>query len=82
MPRSAHEVLDQEFLQVRAKILELAAFFDRLSEADASNVNQDQLQRLQDGCAILNDQDTGKAERVQLLFSREYDANWRNEFAI
>lgn len=82
MPRSAREVLDQEFLQVRAKILEISAFFDRLSEAEASDVNQDQLQLLKNGCEILNDSDENKAARVQLLFSREYDADWRDKYAI
>ena len=82
MPRSASEVLDQEFLQIRAKILEIAAFFDRLAEAEASDVNPSQLALLRSGCEILNDSDEDKAARVQLLFSRQYDAAWREKFAI
>ncbi len=82
MTRSAREVLDQEFLQVRAKILEVASFFDRLSEADASSVDQRQLGLLRGGCKILEDEDGEKAARVQLLFSREYDEGWRNRFDI
>lgn len=80
--RSAREVLEQEFLQVRAKILELAAFFDRLTEAEASDVDQRQLELLQQGCQILNDAEEDKAARLQLLFSREYDAEWREKFSI
>ena len=82
MPRTAREVLDQEFLQVRAKILEIASFFDRLGEAEASDVNQEQLDLLKKGCAILDDADSDKAARVQLLFSREYEADWREKFSI
>lgn len=82
MPRSAREVLDQEFLQVRAKILEIAAFFDRLTEAEASDVSQEHLQLLEQGCAILNDDEENKAARVQMLFSREYDSDWREKYAI
>jgi hypothetical protein len=33
MTRTANEILSQEFLQVRAKILEIAAFYDRMEEA-------------------------------------------------
>lgn len=82
MPRSAREVLDQEFLQIRAKILEVAAFFDRLSEADASDVDQDQLKLLEHGCQLLCDGDVDKAARVQMLFSREYESDWREKFAL
>ena len=82
MPRTAREVLDQEFLQIRAKILEVAAFFDRLSEADASDVNQQQLELLQSGCRILDDGDMDKAARLQLLFSRDYESDWREKYAL
>lgn len=82
MPRSASEVLEQEFLQIRAKILEIAAFYDRLAEAPASDLSESQLALLQNGCGILTDSEEDKAARVQLLFSREYDASWREKFAI
>ncbi len=82
MTRTANQVLEQEYLQVRAKILELAAFFDRLSEAPASDVDPDKLELLQAGCRILEDGELDKAARVQLLFSREYDAQWREKYSI
>lgn len=82
MPRTSREVLEQEYLQVRAKILEVAAFFDRLAEAEVSNVNQDQLDLLEQGCRVLTDGDAGKAARVQLAFSRTYEADWREKYSI
>ncbi|RMF39299.1 MAG: hypothetical protein D6753_14120 [Planctomycetota bacterium] len=82
MPRTVGQVLDQEFLQVRAKILELAAFFDRLELAEPGAVDQRQLALLQQGCAILNDDEGEKAKRVQMLFSREYNPQWRQEFSL
>lgn len=82
MPRSAQQVLDQEFLQVRAKILEIASFFDRLSEAEASEISQAHLDLLEQGCAILDDEKPEKARRIQLLFSREYDPDWRQKYEI
>ncbi|MEC8556209.1 MAG: hypothetical protein VXZ82_14465 [Planctomycetota bacterium] len=82
MPRTAREVLDQEFLQIRAKILEIGAFYDRLGEAEASNISQEHLELLNRGCEILNDDQGDKAARIQLLFSRDYDADWRDKFAL
>ena len=82
MSRSASEVLSQEFLQVRAKILEIAAFYDRLEEAGTSQVDERQLGLLRQGCELLGDNEGDKAARVQLLFSREYDENWRAQFGI
>jgi hypothetical protein len=88
MPRSANEVLEQEFLQIRAKILEIAAFYDRLDEADASQTQEgmpeisQKLDLLKEGCRELVDNEPGKAARVQLLFSREYDEAWRQKFSL
>ena len=83
--RSASHVLDQEFLQVRAKILEIAAFYDRLESAGGvpndSHGNQ-HMQMLRQGCEILTDDQDNKAARIQLLFSREYDSDWRSKFGL
>jgi hypothetical protein len=82
MPRAASQVLDEEYLQIRAKILEIAAFFDRLAEADASDVDQSKLELLQGGCRLLDDGELDKTARVQLLFSRDYDSQWREKFSL
>ena len=74
---SAPEVLNREFLEVRCKILELAAALDRLDRADGS-VNEDpRMSLLQEGIETLRDRSEGRAERVQMLFSREYEQDWR-----
>lgn len=82
MPRTAQEVMSQEFLQIRAKILEIAAFYDRIAETDDPAGEAQQLELLQAGCRILDDQQPDKAARVQLLFSREYDQQWRKKFGL
>ncbi|GAB5403055.1 MAG: hypothetical protein Aurels2KO_12860 [Aureliella sp.] len=82
MTRSANEILDAEFLQVRAKILEIGAFFDRLEEA--GRADSEKLAQLKSACEMLTDESSGKkkAAQIQLLFSREYDASWRDAFGI
>ena len=92
--RNAEQVVEQEYLQVRAKILEIAAFFDRL-EADAaenadglvassavSGTSAERLKLLREGCELLLDSDSDKAARVQLLFSRKYDEQWRKAMGV
>ncbi len=87
MTRSAGDILDQEFLQVRAKILEVAAFFDRLEAAQMAapshrDGDQQRLDLLRQGCGILTESQADKAARVQLLFSREYSSDWRQALQI
>jgi|JRYE01.1.fsa_nt_gb hypothetical protein len=82
MPRSPTEILSQEFLLTRAKILEVAAFYDRLGQLPESAAEQRQLKLLNDACAILNDDQPDKAARVQLLFSHRFNPGWRDEFGI
>ncbi len=81
--RNPEQVIDQEFLQVRAKILEIAAFFDRLdSESRLSENAEGRLNLLRNGCQILLDHQEDKAARVQLLFSRAFDPKWRETMHV
>ena len=83
-PQSAAQVLDREYLEIRAKILQLAASFDRLQRGSGSKTaEQDaryQLLRTALECLLSADED--RAEQIQLLFSREYDPKWRTTLGI
>lgn len=81
-PRTADKILLDEFLVVRSKILEIAATLDRLDMALGDVGSMQQMQRLKAGIEILHDPHGQKAERVQLLMSREYDANWRTNLNV
>ena len=76
---TARETLDGCFLEVRSRILDIAAGLDRIDRgADADAVRQDQrLQRLHQAIAVLADGAPDRAERVQQAFSLPYDPNWR-----
>ncbi|GIX00067.1 MAG: hypothetical protein KatS3mg111_3399 [Pirellulaceae bacterium] len=82
MTRTADEILKQEFLEVRAKLLEIGAFFDRLHRAGNEPLSDQQLDLLRQGCRLLNDEEPEKAARLQLLFSRPYDQDWRSEWGV
>ncbi len=75
----AAEVLEQEFLLIRAKILEIAAKLDRLDRAEGS-ANDAQLRQVQAGLKILQETEPGRAERVQLAFSLDYEDGWREKY--
>ncbi len=81
---NANQVLDRHYLEVRAKLLEIAATLDRVERADdAESVDHQRLEQLMSGLKIL--QQTGvtdRAEQIQQLFSRAYDPQWRSEFEV
>ena len=79
---SAPEVLNREFLEIRCKILELAAAFDRLERADGSVEEDPRLGRLREALEVLLEQSNDRAEQVQMIFSREYEEDWQGKFKI
>jgi hypothetical protein len=79
---TAPEVLDREFLEIRAKVLEVAACFDRLDRAPGTVEQDPRMVRLRQAIDLLLDAYPDRAERTQLVFSRKYDENWRAKFGL
>ncbi|MBL9125648.1 MAG: hypothetical protein JNG90_18560 [Planctomycetaceae bacterium] len=79
---TAAETLDREFLEMRARILELAARFDRLDRSEGSVQGDPRLSQIQQALAELSAARAERAERVQLIFSRTYDANWKQTLGV
>ena len=79
--QSAQEILDQSFLQVRAKLLEVAASLDRIARAEAADAVADdpRLVRIRESIDVLNSRGLNRAEQIQLIFSDAYDDAWNNE---
>lgn len=80
--RDAQQVLAEEFLTARSKILDLAATLDRLERANGNLDHAAQMQLLIHGMEILLDGEVDKARRVQLLMSRLYDPEWRKTYGL
>lgn len=90
IPQSAAEQLEREFLQIRARILELAAALDRLQRAENAGetgngrsgalASDQRMKLIEQGLAALAGALPERAEQVQLLFSRPYDPNWQAVF--
>ncbi|AMV33894.1 hypothetical protein VN12_17325 [Pirellula sp. SH-Sr6A] len=80
--RSADKILSEEYLVARAKILELAATLDRLARAPGEVDSLPQKKLLDQAMKILIDHEGDKARRVQLLLSRQYEADWRAKLEV
>ena len=78
--RNVSEVIDREYLELRAKVLEIAASFDRMERAEGQR--DERMLKIEAGLQILSDSAHDKAKRVQELFSIDYDSQWRERFGI
>jgi hypothetical protein len=80
-PLTASEILDREFLELRAKILQVAAAFDRLDRAEGDVDCDSRLNLLREGIDILSSPNE-RAEQFQLLFSRPYEDDWQTTYDL
>ena len=84
MPASltAPEVLNREFLEIRCKILDVAAALDRLQRASGSVADDPRVTRLREALRVVLDQTGERAEQVQMIFSRPYEESWQKDFKL
>ena len=80
IPMTAPQVLQRYFFEMRCKVLEVAASLDRLDRAGGSarDDSDPRLVQLRRAVRVLLEDGTGRAERVQMIFSRDYEPEWRN----
>jgi hypothetical protein len=78
IPMPAEAVVDRYFLEMRAKVLDVAAALDRIERAEnADGVRgDDRLVKLRKAIGILLDDEPSRAARVLMTFSDPYDPNW------
>jgi hypothetical protein len=80
IPLDAPEVLNREFLEVRARLLQVAASLDRLDRASGSVKTDPRLAKIGQALAVLSGSQGDRAEKIQLIFSRPFDAKWLGPF--
>lgn len=86
-PRTATAVLEESFLEVRAKLLEVAASLDRIDRAatEVAPLDEDAKRRrelLEEAMRRLLDTTPDRAATLQLLFSRDYEPDWRQQMSV
>ena len=79
---TATPILDRQFLIMRAKLLELAADFDRLERARELSQADPRLTQLEEAIATLRESGSRRAEKIQQIFSRDYDPQWRSQMNL
>ena len=80
--RNSTDVFDQEFLPIRAKLLEVAASLDRLDRADGSVASESRLKQVRAAIEVLLRPEEDRAEQVQLIFSRPFEDDWRDKLGM
>lgn len=81
-PLSASDVLNREFLEVRARLLQVAAALDRLDRAEGSVDDDPRFKNIHRVLEVLRSASPKRAEQVQLILSRPYSPGWRESFEI
>ncbi|MEL6108744.1 MAG: hypothetical protein AAFU85_22280 [Planctomycetota bacterium] len=86
MNRSGDKIVGESFLEVRAKLLEVAATFDRIDRGcSEGTLGDDALSKrelLRAATEILLSDQADRAERLQRLFSRGYESDWRDNMGL
>lgn len=82
--RDAMQVLDHDFLDARARLLEVAAILDRIERAPARHGEHPDVRLYQIRRAVeaLLEPGPGRAETIQRIFSLEYDSGWRERLNV
>ena len=77
-PLPSAKALDNYFLEARSKLLDLAGILDRIGRGrDAASTDNDpRLERIRKALEVLRDRSGGRAERIQKIFSLDYDSGW------
>ena len=79
---SAKQVLDREYLEIRAKLLEIAASLDRIDRGPGRVDEEPRLQQFRDALTMILNSSDERAEQLQLIFSRTYEPDWRQTFQL
>ena len=77
-PLPSRSALDTYFLEARSKLLDLAAILDRIGRGTGSSeLGKDpRLASIRQALDVLRDESGGRAERIQRIFSLDYDPSW------
>ena len=80
---SAADVLEREFLDTRAQLVQLAASLDRMERgAGSAGLGDPRLKQIRQALDVLSSDDANRAERIQLTFSLPYESDWRDRFGM
>jgi len=79
---TAMDVFDREFLDMRCRLLDLAAALDRVDRAGGQATDDPRWRQLQQALNEIAGPDGSRAERVQMAFSLPFSESWRREYGF
>jgi hypothetical protein len=82
VPIDAPELLNQEFLEIRARLLQVAAALDRFDRADGDISRDKRRMDLDRAIHILLEPHSDRAARLQMIFSLPYDKEWKTTLGV
>jgi hypothetical protein len=69
-PLTQRELIDEYFMEERVKVIDLAAFLDRLERAREIDADDDfRLRSIREALAVLAGDNGNRVQRVQMIFS-------------
>jgi hypothetical protein len=77
----AADVLEREFLHLRARILEIGAMLDRLDRGEGSVADDPRFKQVLRAIESLGGTANNRAEQIQLIFSLPFPEDWQDQFA-
>jgi hypothetical protein len=75
-PLPASKALDQFFLEARCRLLDVAAILDRIDRGQGAVSADPRVDRIREALAALQGAESSRAERIQQIFSLDYDPKW------
>ena len=82
IPLPASEVLQREFLGIRARLIDIAAILDRIDRPEGGVSDDPRLSDIRRGLEILAGDAPNRAEQLQLLFSLPHQDDWRKQYGL
>lgn len=82
MSIDAAELLNQEFLEIRARLLQVAAALDRLERAEGDVSRDKRRLDLDRAIRVLLEPGTDRAAKLQMIFSLPYDRDWKATLVV
>jgi hypothetical protein len=81
-PLPAAELLNNEFIEIRARLLQVAAALDRIDRAEGDVSRDKRRLDLDRAIGSLTETRFDRAERLQRIFSLPYDRDWKKTLGL
>ncbi len=82
VPIDAPDLLNQEFLEIRARLLQVAAALDRLDRAEGDVSRDKRRMDLDRAIRVLLEPGADRAAKLQMIFSLPYDREWKEKLLL